>query len=89
MGEVDGRLYAFGLLERIGGIVVYDITEPAAPKLVQYFNNRSFTGEGDYAPEGVVFVPAGGSRGPDPWLIVANEVSGTTSVYAVRRAGMR
>ena len=84
VGEIDGRLYAFGLLERIGGVVVYDITDPTAPTLVQYVNNRSFTGEGDYAPEGVVFVPARGTRGPDPWLVVANEVSGTTSIYAVR-----
>ncbi len=83
VGEVDGRLYAFGLLERIGGVVVYDITDPAAPLFIQYINNRSFDGQGDFAPEGVVFVPRSQSRGPYPFIAVANEVSGTTTLYAI------
>ena len=38
-----GRQYAFIGLERIGGIVVYDLTDPTAPAFVQYVNNRDFT----------------------------------------------
>ena len=31
LAEIDGRTYAFLGLERIGGIMVYDVTDPAAP----------------------------------------------------------
>ena len=41
-GEVDGRTYAFIGFERIGGIIAYDITEPAAPRFAFYLNNRNF-----------------------------------------------
>ena len=43
LGEVDGRTYAFIGLERVGGIVVYDITDPTNSTFVQYINNRDFT----------------------------------------------
>ena len=34
LGKVGGRTYAFVGLERIGGVVVYDITDPARPQFV-------------------------------------------------------
>ena len=42
IGEVDGRSYAFIGFERLGGVIVYDVTDPAAPSYVEYINNRSF-----------------------------------------------
>jgi DNA-binding beta-propeller fold protein YncE len=90
VGEVKGRTYVFLGLERIGGIVVYDVTDPRAPEFVQYLNHRDFSGDpedgtaGDLGPEGIEFVPAAHSPTGDPLLVVGNEVSGTTTLYAIR-----
>jgi hypothetical protein len=43
IGKVEGRTYAFIGLERIGGIVAYDITNPEAPVFMDYLNNRNFS----------------------------------------------
>lgn len=43
IGEVNGRTYAFVGLERLSGVMVYDITDPAAPTYVTYFDNRDFS----------------------------------------------
>jgi len=42
LGTVRGRLYAFVGLERIGGIVMLDLTDPRNPEFVDYLNNRQF-----------------------------------------------
>jgi hypothetical protein len=42
VGQVDGRQYVFVAPERIGGIYVYDITDPKAPIFQQYINYRNF-----------------------------------------------
>jgi len=36
VGRVDGRTYAFVGLERIGGVAVFDVSQPQAPFFVQY-----------------------------------------------------
>ncbi len=87
LGEIDGRIYAFLGLERVGGVMVWDITDPRAPRFVTYANNRDFTVAtelaGDLAPEGIVFVAAEDSPTGRPMLIVANEFSGTTTVWDI------
>lgn len=42
LGMVKGKLYAFVGLERIGGIVVLDLSDPRNPEFVEYVNNRRF-----------------------------------------------
>jgi hypothetical protein len=42
VGRVGGRDYAFIAPERIGGLYVYDITDPQAPVFQQYVNLRDF-----------------------------------------------
>ena len=42
-GVVNGKTYAFIGLERMGGIMVYDISQPAQAQFVQYINNRDLT----------------------------------------------
>jgi hypothetical protein len=42
VGRVGGRLYAFVGLERIGGILMMDLTDPRNPEYVDYVNNRQF-----------------------------------------------
>lgn len=90
LGEIDGRTYAFVGLERIGGVMVWDITDPHAPAFVQYANNRDFTvadeSAGDLAPEGIVFVPAADSPTGAPLLLVANEFSGTMTVWEIGKS---
>ncbi|MBA3765676.1 MAG: choice-of-anchor I family protein [Acidobacteria bacterium] len=91
VGELWGRTYAFIGLERIGGIMIYDITDPFRPFFVQYINNRNFSGVaeagtgGDLGPEGLLLIPGSDSPTHKPLLVVANEVSGTTTVYEISR----
>ncbi len=42
VAKIDGRWYAFTVLERVGGIMAYDITHPRNAQLVQYINSRNF-----------------------------------------------
>ncbi len=89
VGEVGARTYAFIGLERIGGIVVYDVSNPYHPTFVQYINTRDFSGDaaagtaGDLAPEGLAFISAADSPIGQPLLAVAYEVSGTTRIFAI------
>ncbi|MBL6827311.1 MAG: choice-of-anchor I family protein [Opitutales bacterium] len=131
LGKFGDRTFAFIGLERIGGVIAYDITDPFNPEFLDYVNNRDLSQEllieevktddddfndyntssdyivlkikindddpdeynflnitglgaaGDLAPEGLVFVPATDSPTGTPLLIVANEVSGTTTVYKI------
>ncbi|MDQ3552857.1 MAG: choice-of-anchor I family protein [Chloroflexota bacterium] len=83
-GKIDGRAYAFVGLERIGGAVVYDVTEPRDPTFVQYLSSRDFTADPvgpDSGPEGLEFVGAGKSPSGRPLLLVAHEVSGTVAIW--------
>ncbi|SJN16634.1 Alkaline phosphatase [Micrococcus lylae] len=90
VGKVQGRTYAFLGLERIGGVMVFDITDPTAATFVDYVNERNWDAEegdeanyGDMGAEGLEFVPASESPSGVALLIVANEVSGSTTVYEV------
>lgn len=47
VGTIDGRSYAFIVLERDSGMMVYDITDPNDPYFELYINNRSFSVEPD------------------------------------------
>jgi hypothetical protein len=42
IGRVHGRPYLFLGLERIGGVMVFDLSDPKAPVFVDYANNRGF-----------------------------------------------
>jgi hypothetical protein len=75
----------------MGGIVVYDVSNPCASVLLEYVNNRTFAdpfdfaSAGDLAPEGMVFIPEEQSPNGRPLLAVANETSGTTTLFQVDR----
>jgi 2',3'-cyclic-nucleotide 2'-phosphodiesterase / 3'-nucleotidase / 5'-nucleotidase len=80
-GRIGDRTYAFVVLERIGGMVVLDVTDPAAPTFVQYTNTRGFGSVPDVAPETVQFVPAEFSPSGKPRVIVGHEVTGSVLIY--------
>ena len=90
VGRIGGEAYAFIGLERVGGIMVYNVTDPLIPRFVQYINNRDFSGDaeagtaGDLAPEGLLFIPEDESPTNLPLLVVTNEVSGTTTIYEIK-----
>jgi hypothetical protein len=96
IARIDGKTYAFIALERVGGIMVYDITNPEAASFVQYLNTRDFSLDiedavgagnleavGDLGPEAIRFIAAEDSPSGEALLIVGNEVSGTTAVFSV------
>jgi hypothetical protein len=87
VGQVGDKTYAFIGMERLGGIFVYDVTNPYDTKFVDYVINRDLTEGGDLigdsAPEGMVFVDATNSPTGNALVIIGNEVSGTVSVWQV------
>ncbi|MBD2534442.1 choice-of-anchor I family protein [Nostoc flagelliforme FACHB-838] len=94
IAEINGRFYAFVGLERISGVMVYDITDPLNPTFVNYANNRDFTVSptindktnpevGDLGPEGLLFISAVNSPNGKPLLVTANEVSGSTTIFSI------
>ncbi|MGE3774994.1 MAG: choice-of-anchor I family protein [Gammaproteobacteria bacterium] len=75
IGELAGRTLMFLGLERSNAVMVWDLTEREAPSFLDFL----FTA-GDVGPEGLHFFTDGGKG----YLAVANEVSGTTSLYSVQ-----
>lgn len=81
VGRAFGRTYAaIGLERGPGAIVLADITVPGQTQIVDLAHQ-----DGDLAPEGLEFVSAADSANGVPQVIVANEVSGTVTVYELRR----
>jgi hypothetical protein len=88
VGTIGQKTFAFIGLERMSGIMVYDISTPNKPKFIEYFTTRNFTEtetakQGDLGPEGLIFIAAKDSPNGKPLLVVGNEVSGSTAVYQV------
>ncbi len=99
LGKVSGRTYAFIGLERIGGIMAYDITNPYGPRFVYYVNTRNFSvvpdfdtvppanpSTGDLGPEGLLFISEENSPNGKPLLVAAHEISGTTTIFEISNA---
>lgn len=78
VGELAGKAYAFIGLERVSGIFIYDITKPKKSHAAAYMNIK---GQGDIAPEGLVFIPRDDNTA---WLLVTSEVSNTISLYEIK-----
>lgn len=88
LGTIGAKTFAFIGLERMSGVMVYDITTPMQPKFVEYFTTRNFVEtdsakHGDLGPEGLIFIAAKDSPNGKPLLVVGNEVSGSTAIYQV------
>lgn len=82
-GQVGDKTYAFVTLERIGGVMMYDITNPAQAKFVNYINSRDFSAAvaADDSPEGLKFIAAEKSPTGKAMLLAACEVGGTVAAY--------
>jgi hypothetical protein len=95
LGRIGNRTIAFIGLERVGGIMAYDVTNPRKVEFLDYINNRDFSVDAqlpdgttnplvrDLGPEGLVFIRASKSPNGKNLLVVGNEVSGTTTIFEV------
>ncbi|MFO7703190.1 MAG: choice-of-anchor I family protein, partial [Psychroflexus maritimus] len=90
--EINGNFYAFIILERIGGVMAYDVTDPSAPVFLEYENSRDATpgGEesGDLGPEGIVYIAPEDSGTGKALLVLSNEVSATLSIYELNNISL-
>ena len=86
--QIGSRYYAFIGLERIGGVLMYDITDPANAFYVDYLNVRDFSSSdlrngSDLGAEGLYVIPAWESPTGQPMVLAANEVSGSVTVIQI------
>ncbi|MEW1989618.1 choice-of-anchor I family protein [Brevibacterium casei] len=69
IGQVGETTYAFVGFERVGGIAVYDLTDPQKPEFATYFNNRDFSvsveDEIDGAADPAGLLSKAGDLGPE------------------------
>lgn len=83
VGEIDGDNYAFIALERVSGIMVYNLANPSKPEFVTFITSRDYSEDikGDVSPEGLRFVSA--DQSPTGYAILAatHEASGTVAIY--------
>ena len=84
VGQVGAETYAFVALERASAVMMYKITDPTKPKLVQYIRNTTNLLDGDISPEGMKFIPASQSPTGVALLAVGHEVSGSVAVYQIK-----
>ncbi len=74
VGEINGQTFAFIGLERVGGIMVYNVTNPQNPEFVQYLNNRDFSFDSDADEDGFeaeVIAGRAGDLGPEGLAFIA------------------
>lgn len=84
VGQVRGKTYAFIALERSSAILMYDLSNPAAPTFVQWLQNTTDMANGDISPEGLSFVPAAQSPTGNALLLAGHEVTGTLAVWEIK-----
>ena len=84
VAQIGSKVFAFVSLERVGGVMVYDVTNPNDVKFADYKNSRTVSAYGgDNGPEGIIYINNDDSPTESPYVIVANEISGTLTIFAV------
>ena len=87
VAHIGNQILAFIGLERQGGIMVYDVTDPPNSFFLGYFTNRNFNANiespaaGDLGIESIVYVKPADNLLNAHLIITGNEISGTTTVY--------
>ena len=90
--EREGQFYALIGIERVGGIFVYNITDPANAYFVNYVNNRNFEADvttpeaGDLGVEDIIYIDPADSPNGEALVVTANEVSGTVTIFGAADA---
>lgn len=81
---INGNHYLFVSLERVGGVMLFNVDVPSTPVYVGYYNNRSAaTNSPDRGAEGIITISKEDSPTGKEIVILANEVSSTLSVFEI------
>jgi hypothetical protein len=84
IAQIGAETFAFISLERVGGVMVYNITDPNNVTFVDYKNSRSTSAySGDNGPEGITYIKPENSPNGKGYVLVANEISGTITIFEV------
>ncbi len=93
LANIGSEVYLFIGLERMGGVMMYKISDIQKPEFISYIQGNDFSDlietnedsetEPDLNPEGLLFIPAETSPIKKNMLLVANEVSGTITLYSI------
>ncbi|MDR6966858.1 hypothetical protein J2X31_000858 [Flavobacterium arsenatis] len=84
VATIADQTFAFIGLERIGGVMVYNITDPNNPTFVDYKNTRTTSAYGgDNGAEGVIYIEPTDSPTSTGYILVSNEISGTITIFEV------
>ncbi|KIC63498.1 choice-of-anchor I family protein [Chryseobacterium taiwanense] len=87
LGTIGGQTYAFITLERTGGVMVYNVTDPSNPTFTDYKHSRTTSAYGgDNGPEGIIYIAPENTTTGKGYVIIANEISGTLSMYEINSA---
>ena len=92
VGRAYGRMWMVLGLERDGGLMLYDVTDPTFPIFKSYINTSNPAGNllqstkktaaaGDVSPEGILIVSDKESPTGKAMVIVSYELSGTVGIY--------
>src|SRR5690606_17479655 len=89
VATIGGQTFAFIALERIGGVMVYNVTDPNNVTCTDYKNNRSTSSyAGDFCAEGIIYIDKADSPHNKGYIIIANEISGTLTIYEVNTTNL-
>ncbi|MEZ5386936.1 MAG: choice-of-anchor I family protein [Prosthecobacter sp.] len=83
VAQFGSQTLAFIGLERQGGVLVYDITNPNNPVQVDYFSAGTNYAEGLVGPESMVFISAADSPTGGALLVSGFEITNGIAVYGV------
>src|SRR5690606_35952988 len=97
LGRIGEQTFAFIGLERMGGIMVFDITDPSQPLFQDYLNTRNnwedepeelaaaarLDGAGGLRAEGPAFGSGDDAPPAAPLLIVGYAVTSTTAIFQI------
>jgi hypothetical protein len=85
IAKIGNKVFAFITLERTGGVMVYDITDPNNVIFTDYKNSRTTDAfGGDNGPEGIIYIDGASSPDGNYYIISANEMSGTLAVFKIK-----
>jgi len=96
IGTAYGRMWMVVGLERDGGLMLYDMTNPTAPEFKSYINTSNPAGNmlqstkkiaaaGDVSPEGILIISPKDSPTGKALVIASYELSGTVGIYEITK----
>ena len=96
LGTAYGRMWMVVGLERDGGLMLYDMTNPTRPEFKSYINTSDPAGNmlqstkkkaaaGDISPEGILIISPKDSPTGKALVLASYELSGTVGIYEITK----